>query len=72
MTKVELGFVLTRPLDDAVGEMIAEAHKIYGIFHIRLDRDLQRLCVEYDATRLTASDVGAVLRRIGIPVRGVA
>jgi hypothetical protein len=72
MTKVELGFELTRPLDDALGGMIAEAHKVYGIFHIRLDRDLRRFRVEYDATRLTPADVEASLRRLGIPARSVA
>ena len=67
MTKVQMRFRLVRPLDETDMARISDAHIIYGISRIQLDRDLSGLTVEYDATRLKVSEVEAALRRAGIP-----
>ena len=67
MTKVEIPFELERPLDAAALDRIAAARRIYGI--LRIAPVAGGLMVEYDASRLTAADVEAVLRRAAIPVR---
>jgi len=68
MTKVQLEYELARPLDDKLMDRIAAAHGVYGLTHIALSPSLDRLRVEYDASRLTATDVEACLHALGIPV----
>lgn len=67
MTKVELRFRLTRPLDETLMRRIAEAHVIYGLYRVRLESSLDRITVEYDASRLSRDQVEAALHRAGIP-----
>ncbi len=69
MTKVEIGFDLERPLDAAAADRIVAARSIYGVLRIGPGPDAGRLTVEYDASRLQAADVEAMLRRAGVPVR---
>lgn len=71
MTKVQKHFRLQRPLDEPLMEQIANACSLYGIEHIRIAPSREELIVEFDATRLRATDVEAVLQRAGIPVTGV-
>jgi hypothetical protein len=66
MTKVQIRFRLERPLDEQTMPRIASAHSIYGI--MRVQPSGQELVVDYDASRLRTEDVGAVLKRRGIPV----
>ena len=68
MTKVQLSFGLTRPLDEQLMGRIANAHSIYGLHLVRVAPSLDQLRVEYDASRLTQDEVEAALRRAGIPV----
>ena len=69
MTKVQIRFRLERPPDDRTMEQISAAHSIYGIMRIQpLLPSLEEIVVDYDASRLKTEDVGAVLRRRGIPV----
>jgi len=44
---------------------------VYGIRQLSLDAKARAIQVEYDASRLTRDDVGALLRDAGIDVRGV-
>ena len=67
MTKVQVRFRLERPLDGVLLARIADAHAIYGIYHIAADPSLQCLTVEYDATRLRPAEVQAALAGAGIP-----
>ena len=67
MTKVELLFKLTRPLDESLMERIADAHSIYGMYRVQVLQNPDRLRVEYDASRLSAHDVEAALHASGIP-----
>lgn len=68
MSKVEVTFQLARPLGDSHLKSIAAAHAIYGILRVHLDQPLDRLTVEFDASRLTEADVEAALLRAGIPL----
>ena len=68
MTKVQLEYDLLRPIDEPLLEQIARAHGIYGILRISLTPSLNRLMIEYDASRLSPLEVETVLHRMGIPV----
>ena len=68
MTKVQKDFRLQRPLDEPLMEVIAEANSIYGIERIRIAPSRGDLIVEYDASRLSPSEVESALQRFGIPV----
>ncbi len=66
MTKVQIRFALLKPLDETLLRRIGDAHAIYGIDRITPNQALDGLTVEFDATRLSASDVEATLERAGI------
>ena len=68
MTKVQLEYPLTRPLNDADSQAIASVHGWYGIFRVKPAPSLDRISVEYDASRLSEKDVEGVLHRFSIPV----
>ena len=68
MTKVQIHFRLSKPLDDALLQRIADAHAIYGIQCVRLAPAMDSLTVEYDATRLQPADVESALAGAGIAV----
>jgi hypothetical protein len=68
MTKVLLSFGLLKPLDDALMKRISDAHSLYGIFRVKLAPSMDRLTVEYDATRLRPAEVDAALANAGIPI----
>ena len=69
MTKVQLEYDLERPLtdDDAAG--VADAHSWYGILRVQLAPSLDKLAVEFDASRLTEKDVEVVLLRFHLPIK---
>ena len=67
MTKVQIRFRLERPLDEQGMSRIATAHSIYGIMRVQ-PVPTGEIVVDYDASRLRTEDVGAALKRSGIPV----
>lgn len=69
MTKVEVRYEFTAPLDDALLEAIERTHGIYGLSMVRLSPAMDELIVHYDASRLKLPDVDAALKRAGLPVR---
>jgi hypothetical protein len=69
MTKVQLEYDLIRPLTDADGGAVADVHSWYGIQRVQLAPTLDKLWVEYDASRLAEKDVEAVLHRFGLPIQ---
>jgi hypothetical protein len=69
MTKVQIRFRLERPLDEQTLPRIASAHSVYGIMRVQVEPSTQELVVEYDASRLRTEDVGAELKRRGMPIR---
>jgi hypothetical protein len=71
MTKVTLHFDLTRPLSDEDLDNIYNVHATYGMARVQLAPALDKITVDYDASRLTKMDVEAVLARHAIPIRPV-
>lgn len=69
MTKVTLHYDLTRRLTDDDYERVASLHSTYGIAHVQVDPSLEKITVDYDASRLMKKDVEAVLARHGVPIR---
>jgi len=69
MTKVQLEYDLERPLTDDDANGVADAHSWYGILRVQLAPSLDKLAVEYDASRLSEKDVEAVLHRFHLPIK---
>lgn len=68
MTKMQLNFRLLKPLDDEMMERLSDEWTLYGIQQLKLNRSLDGLMVEYDATRLRPAEVEAAIAGAGIPV----
>lgn len=68
MTKVQIRFRVSKPLDETMLERISDAHSLYGIQHVKVDPSLEGITVEYDATRLRPAEVESALTGAGIPV----
>lgn len=69
MTKIQLEYDLVRPLTDSDARAVADVHSWYGILRVQATPALDKLRVEYDASRLSEKDVEAVLQRFGLPVK---
>ena len=69
MTKVQLEYELLRPLTDEDASGVADVHSWYGIQRVQLAPSLDKLLVEYDASRLSEKDVEAVLVRFRLPIK---
>lgn len=72
MTKVTLHYDLERPLGDDDLASVANVHSTYGMARVQVAPTLDKITVDYDASRLTRKDVEAVLARFSIPVRAAA
>jgi hypothetical protein len=68
MTKVQLSFTLSTPLDEQLMNLIAHVYGTYGILRIAAQPGEQKLLVEFDATRFSPKDVEAALARAGLPL----
>ncbi len=68
MTKVTLHYDLSRKLTDEDCEQIAALHDVYGMARVQLAPTLDKITVDYDASRLMRKDVEAVLARHGVPL----
>jgi hypothetical protein len=72
MTKVTLHYDLSRPLSDSDLENIARVHSVYGMVRVQVAPALDKITLDYDASRLMKQDVEAVLARHDIPIRAAA
>ncbi len=68
MTKTQIRYRLERPLNEELMPRVADAHAIYGIMRVQVAPSREEIVVDYDASRLRTEDVGAALKRGGIPV----
>ena len=68
MTKVQLEYKLVRPITDADTKAISDVHGYYGFYLVKLAPTLDKINVEYDASRLSEKDVEEVLVRFGVPI----
>jgi hypothetical protein len=69
MTKIQLEYDLVRPLTDEDARRVADVHSWYGILRVQPAASLDKLAVEYDASRLSEKDVEAVLQRFRLPIK---
>jgi hypothetical protein len=69
MTLVEVTYELQSPLGSEQLRALAQFANTYGLRRFRVDEHLNRLSFEYDASRLTESEVAHVLRMARIPVQ---
>jgi hypothetical protein len=68
MTKVTLHYDLSRKLTEEDYANIAAVHSVYGMVRVQLAPSLDKITVDYDASRLMKTDVEAALGRYGIPL----
>ena len=69
MTKVQLEYDLTQPLTEAQMPRVAAAHALLGMMRVQVTGGaLDRLLVDYDASRLTRDQVEAALAGAGLAV----
>jgi hypothetical protein len=69
VTKVLLEYDLVRPLADEDAKGIADIHSYYGIIRVKPAASLDKISVEFDASRLGEKEVEATLHHFGIPIR---
>lgn len=67
MTKVQATFKLARELNDHELKSISRLHAVYGMLAARV-LPSNELFVEYDASRLSSSDLRGAVERHGIPI----
>jgi hypothetical protein len=72
MTKVTLHYDLQHPLNEEDLARVATVQSYYGIVHLQVAPTLDKITVDYDASRLMKQDVEAVLHRYGLPLRVTA
>jgi len=68
VTKVTLHFNLSRPLAGEDFDNLVSVHSTYGMARVQPSPSLDKLTVDYDASRLSKLDVEAVLHRHGLPI----
>lgn len=68
MTKVTLHYDLSRKLTDDDYANVAAIHSTYGIVRVQVAPSLNKITVDYDASRLMKQDVEAVIARHGVPL----
>jgi hypothetical protein len=68
MTRVQMRFRSSKPLDEALLERIRDLHAVYGVLGVQVAPSLDVLTVEYDDTRLRPAEVESALERAGIAV----
>jgi hypothetical protein len=68
MTTVEITFRYQGEVPPESLSCIRDEHSNFGVRRVQTDVGRKSITVEYDATRLDASSVASVLRRVGIAV----
>jgi hypothetical protein len=69
MAKVETEFDLWRELGEDDLLNFAKLTGVYGILMAKLSPALDKISIEYDASRLTPEHVQVVLGRHGMPIK---
>ena len=68
MTKVTLHYNLSRALTEPELGSVADLTSTYGIARVQMAPGLNKIIVDYDASRLMKDDVESVLHRHGLPI----
>jgi hypothetical protein len=69
MTQLDVSFHYVTPPGENEMRALSQARDVYGIRDIQFQEQQQIVRVEYDATRLNADTVAAILRRAGLDLR---
>ncbi len=69
MTAVDVVFRYGTPPGEREMRALDNVWEVYGIRRIQLNEKENTIRIEYDATRMNAETVAALLRRAGIDVR---
>jgi hypothetical protein len=69
MTKVELHYDLVRKLEDADADAVSRVHGFFGVLKVKIANSLDKITVDYDASRLSRQDLEGALLRYGVPIR---
>jgi len=69
MTKVEVHYEFITPFQGIWTTAIERLHGVYGMQAVKLNGQMDKLDVTYDASRLKPADVDSILRSAGLPVR---
>jgi hypothetical protein len=72
MTKVTLHYDLQHSLTEEDLANLAGVNSYYGIVRVQVAPTLDKITVDYDASRLMKKDVEGVLARYGLPLRVTA
>jgi hypothetical protein len=68
MTKVTLHYNLSRALTEPELGSVADLPSIFGIARVQVAPGLDKITVDYDASRMMKTDVESVLHRHGLPI----
>jgi hypothetical protein len=68
MTKVTLHYNLSRALTEPELGSVADLPSTYGIARVQVTPGLDKIIVDYDASRMMKTDVESVLHRHGVPI----
>ena len=68
MTKVTLHYNLSRALTEPELGSVADLPSTYGIARVQVTPGLDKIIVDYDASRMMRTDVESVLHRHGLPI----
>ncbi len=69
MTFLEVSFHYERPPRERAMMALNDLRQVYGIWRLSLDEKNRSVTVQYDATRLTESEVAALLRNADFDLR---
>ncbi|HXE90558.1 MAG TPA: hypothetical protein VNK82_06300 [Terriglobales bacterium] len=69
MTAVDVVFRYGLPPTESDLRALAAVREVYGVRSIALDEHARTICVEYDASRLSAADIASLLRRAGFDLQ---
>ncbi len=69
MTLMDIAFRYDRPPGETEFRALREIREVYGIFRLSFDEPNRIVRVEYDASRLGADDIAALLRNAGLHLR---
>ncbi len=69
MTAVDVVFRYGAPPEESDLRALQSVREVYGIRRVQFDETARTVRVEYDATRLSSSDVAALLRDAGLDLR---
>ena len=69
MTLLEVTFRYGRPPGEREIGALDDVREVYGIWRIFLDEEHHYITVEFDASRLGADDIAALLRSAGFDLR---